>query len=137
MRAWDSYLIAEETKDTKEVSKVVMINSDDKILLLKRKENQKFPGRWDLPGGHLKEKESGEEGLLREVKEETNLNINEPSFLYRDGRHGFYKSYSWNGTLFADAELPEHVASQWFSLKEVAEMKNLSPRYLRAIKEAL
>ena len=114
-----------------------MINSNDEILLLKRKENQKFPGNWDLPGGHLKEKETGEEGLLREVKEETNLSINEPSFIYRDGRHSFYKSRSWTGTLFNDNELPEHVTSHWFSSEEVKEMKNLSLRYIKAVMEAV
>lgn len=45
------------------------------ILLIKRKA-QPFRGKWALPGGFLQENESVEQALVREVKEETDLNIN-------------------------------------------------------------
>jgi ADP-ribose pyrophosphatase YjhB (NUDIX family) len=47
---------------------------DNKILLVKRKYEPKA-GAWCLPAGFLEFSESMEEGLVWEVKEETNLNI--------------------------------------------------------------
>jgi ADP-ribose pyrophosphatase YjhB (NUDIX family) len=47
---------------------------DDKILLVKRKYEPKA-GAWCLPAGFLEFSESMKEGLVREVKEETNLDI--------------------------------------------------------------
>ncbi|MEM0373239.1 MAG: NUDIX domain-containing protein, partial [Sulfolobales archaeon] len=49
---------------------VVINNSNKKVLILKRKN-----GNWVLPKGHLEEKESFEETAIREVKEETGLDV--------------------------------------------------------------
>lgn len=62
--------------DTEHVVKVVLYDSKDNILLLKRTDKGE---KWDIPGGHIKDievkrGESGfEEGLEREVAEETGL----------------------------------------------------------------
>jgi ADP-ribose pyrophosphatase YjhB (NUDIX family) len=48
---------------------------DGKIFLLKRNV-EPFKGCWHLPGGHLERNESLEDALIREFKEETNLDIN-------------------------------------------------------------
>ena len=47
---------------------------ENQILLVKRKYEPKV-GAWCLPAGFLEFSESMEEGLIREVKEETNLEI--------------------------------------------------------------
>ena len=49
-----------------------VIIKDGKILLIKRK-NEPFKGRWALPGGFVEYGETVEEAVLREVKEETGL----------------------------------------------------------------
>ncbi|HVY01585.1 MAG TPA: NUDIX domain-containing protein [Candidatus Nanoarchaeia archaeon] len=48
----------------------------NKLLVLKRssKDNQK-PSIWELPGGRLEDNEDPHQGIKREVKEETNLDI--------------------------------------------------------------
>ena len=47
-----------------------------KILLIRRSEKDElFPETIDLPGGRLREGETSETGLAREVKEETGLEI--------------------------------------------------------------
>lgn len=51
-------------------------NNNLQILLVKRKANP-FRNKWALPGGFLQKDESIEQALIREVKEETNLVINE------------------------------------------------------------
>ncbi len=49
----------------------VIVNDKNQILLLHRKDNQK----WAIPGGTLEYNESIEQCLIREIKEETNLDI--------------------------------------------------------------
>ena len=67
-----------EPDDTPPVAKVVIINEDGEVLILKRASHMDWnPGKWDLPGGHLKEGESEEEAAKREVKEETNLTVDD------------------------------------------------------------
>lgn len=54
----------------------VIKNSKDEILLLKRKpEDRTLPNVYCLPGGKKENGESFHECIIREVKEETNLDI--------------------------------------------------------------
>jgi ADP-ribose pyrophosphatase YjhB (NUDIX family) len=51
-----------------------LIVRDGRVLLLKRT-IQPFLGHWDIPGGYLEEDEHPEVGVIREVREETSLEI--------------------------------------------------------------
>src|SRR6056297_1535541 len=60
-----------------------MIIKNRKILIIKRHENQKVvPGEWEMVGGKINMDENLEEGLLREIKEETNLDCSIERLLY-------------------------------------------------------
>lgn len=53
-----------------------IIKKDDKFLVLLRSEKARyFPLHWDFPGGTLEENEDPEDGIIREVLEETGLKI--------------------------------------------------------------
>lgn len=51
-----------------------IIVPEGKILLCKRAKDP-FKGKWDLPGGYLEEKESPEDALRREMREELGIEI--------------------------------------------------------------
>ena len=56
---------------------LIYLKKDNKYLMLLRnkKENDLNEGKWIGIGGHIEQNETTEEALIREVKEETNLDL--------------------------------------------------------------
>lgn len=76
-----------------------ILEYDRKIVLIKRaKEPGK--GKLDLPGGFVDPKESAEKALIREVKEELNINLNRLKYL------GSYPNiYKYEDVLYRTCDL--------------------------------
>lgn len=54
----------------------IVKNSEGKILVLRRHPKSKTnPHKWELPGGKTEKCEYFDEALIREIKEETNLDV--------------------------------------------------------------
>lgn len=85
-----------QNKELHRVVSTAIIHKDGKYLILRRSHDKKmFPGRWTLPGGGLvvddylnKPKSTPDawyfsvtDGLKREVKEETGLEVNQLKYL--------------------------------------------------------
>ena len=55
---------------------MTIFDSQNKILFTRRTQTLKiFPHAWVMPGGHVEPGESLEEGVIREIQEETGINI--------------------------------------------------------------
>ncbi len=134
MHGWREFLgESEDMKDSKKIAKAVLYK-DDKVLLLKRSDYmKKHAGEWDLPGGHIIEGETLEDGLLREVWEETGLKIKEPVKLHSKGDDTYYMAD------LPDAKIKlsdEHTEHKMFSLEDLEDL-NLPDKYAKAVKETL
>ena len=63
-------------KNIKIVVSLALINDADEILLSKRPKNKHLAGFWEFPGGKVETGEVPEIALIREIKEELDININ-------------------------------------------------------------
>ena len=104
------------------------INNEIDILLTKRN-IEPFKDYWCLPGGHIDSNEDAVTAVIREVKEETNLDIHPEFLTYQDeifpnrGVHNvvlIFYGYAGN-EIKAD---PVEVSDiRWFPLPQVTLMK--------------
>jgi len=106
------------------VAAVAYSPEKDKFLLVKRSSLRKrFPNEWEFPSGFL-EKETEQEGALRELKEETGL-IGEviktgKSFRVKTEMYHFRLHPVLVSVDFGDIELTEeHEGFEWIEIGEV------------------
>jgi 8-oxo-dGTP diphosphatase len=57
------------------VTCAIIRNEDNEVLIVQRGEQSDHPLKWEFPGGKLKEKETEEECIIREIKEELSIDI--------------------------------------------------------------
>lgn len=63
-------------------STVALIINESNELLVATRAHEPVKGTLDLPGGFVDLNETGEEAMVREVKEETNLDVTETKYLF-------------------------------------------------------
>lgn len=112
-----------------------IIKSGNKVFITKRGHGE-FKGKWEFPGGKIEEGETGEEAVIREIKEELRSTVKVLKFFGEiNDVHGdrcfnvkFYICELVEGNL----ELIEHFDSKW------AEPKEIKPSdFMEADKEIL
>ena len=129
---WRHYIL--EDMDTEQVRKAVLINDEDRVLILRSSDkNEKHAGEWDLPGGHIHEGEDDIEGLKREVKEETGLDIASPEMVLDDGRKKYYKTREYSGTIEIS---DEHTEYEWVTIEEL-DSYTIGAKFVEAARAAL
>lgn len=117
--------------ETRVIAKVVVVNAQGKILLLRRSESDvRRPLQWDVPGGHTDGYEYANEAAARETLEEAGITVNprELQLAYTDQQMAertlnviwlFYIAQT-NATLVTTSH--EHDESRWVSLDEAIEL---------------
>ena len=61
------------------VSTVALIDWQGKVLISLRSEDKTLSNFWEFPGGKMKNNESPDDTIVREIKEELSLDINKKS----------------------------------------------------------
>jgi len=54
---------------------VALVDADGRVLIAKRPEGKQLAGMWEFPGGKLEAGERPEVALIRELKEELGINV--------------------------------------------------------------
>ncbi len=102
-----------------------ILERDGRVLLARRGREPRL-GFWDLPGGFLHETERAVDGLRREFREETGLDVEAVQLLRIDiepyaGRHVF--SVTWLVRGDGDPVAADDVAElRWFAADELPEL---------------
>lgn len=103
--------------DSRQVAKVIIIDDNNRVLMLKRSDYvDKYAGEWDLPGGHIQVGEKFNAGMKREVKEETDLDIENPKFIQKIDNLDFYFCF-YNGKPIKVSH--EHTGFRFFAKKDL------------------
>jgi 8-oxo-dGTP diphosphatase len=118
-------------KITKHSTIGAIIKQDSKILMLDRKN---IPLGWACPAGHIEEGETPEETLVREIKEETNLDIIKYKLVIHEAvnfgtcKRGFtghdwyiYEILDWRGEIRLNHD--EHKEIGWKTMAEIKKLK--------------
>ena len=116
----------------KEIAAIILENDKGEFLLYLRdnKPTIPFPDHWDLIGGHLEEGETPEQALVREVKEELDIDLKEYTFYrkYECLTGDAYENikYIYTGRINLPSEkitLLEGVRPQFFTSEEIPHVK--------------
>ena len=114
------------------VVSAVIENSEGKILLAKRSPDKAYPDLWEDVGGGLEPNEKPEDGLLREIREETGLSdieIVKPLTVFhffhggkKDTENEIVGISYWCRTKTNEIILSdEHIEYRWVSPKEAVK----------------
>jgi len=59
------------------VAACALVDADNRVLLAQRPEGKPMAGLWEFPGGKIEAGERPEQSLIRELKEELSITVNE------------------------------------------------------------
>jgi 8-oxo-dGTP diphosphatase len=99
---------------------------EEKILAMKRAAHKPLPGKWEFPGGKIENNESAEEALIREIKEELNIDINQLELF----DHSITLLPDWEVDLSCflvqtesfPTKSTDHDAMRWLDKKDLLEL---------------
>lgn len=120
-----------------EVSVVAIFSPEKKVLLVRRPDDEENnPGFWECPGGHREHGETVEEAAIREVKEETGLDVH-----VQPGREYFSTNDDKVGVILRgtvlitdfDLKTDEHDKFAWVSKKNLHKAKPTHPDFEESI----
>lgn len=127
-------------------TKILIINERDELLILKIGVHTKQPHRsytLDLPGGFVDDGESERDGAVREIKEETNIDMNPNDLELIWAETNYYEDTDASFThllyLVGLDHTPEvkvsweHESFMWVKLDEAAEKFEDRPRFRHVV----
>ena len=107
----------------------VAVFMDDKLLVVRREAHDAdLGGAWELPGGGVDDGETIQQGAIRELKEETNLDVDEilgtfEGFDYATSRKPKARQFNFKVSVkLGEIILTEHDMFKWITESDIAEL---------------
>lgn len=124
---------AKQDEIVKRVAGAIITNVVGKILLLQRPLDDFMGGILELPSGNVKAGEAINQGLVREVKEETNLDtrtigmfINSFDYLSSSGKKSRQFNFEVKVENYENIILTEHDNYVWLDYEEVRNNERIT-----------
>ncbi|MFQ5620791.1 MAG: NUDIX domain-containing protein [Candidatus Nanoarchaeia archaeon] len=123
------------------ISRAVIIKDGEVLLIHRFRPHMEY---YVVPGGHIEENESEEEALIREVKEETNLDVKIEKRLwsledpYHNAQHHFFLVTEFTGEIQLGGPEAERNCEEnkyileWHDLADVKSL-NLLPEDMKKL----
>ena len=113
---------------TRQFSSIVIYFDGKKVLLLKRKDNVPYGGKWGFPGGGAEKGETPEEAAIRETTEETGIKVLPEDLVFLDkvvspdkrDVHVFACN-NFEGNVDAQKVYKEHDGYEWVAMDELSD----------------
>lgn len=106
---------------------VALIDVDGRVLIAKRPEGKKLAGLWEFPGGKVEPGERPEQALIRELKEELDIDVKKSClapFVFASHAYDsfhllmpLYLCRRWDGVVAAR----EHDALAWVKPNKLSD----------------
>ena len=112
----------------------LIVNDKGEVLITKRAStNDVLPEYWDIPGGTLEDGEDPTVGAIREVKEETGLNIFESHLFFQRSDVDLKKNKQFVTLVFLAKNTgtevilnpDEHSEYKWINVKDISKYKTV------------
>lgn len=113
-------------------------NTSEKVLLSKRLAHQSYPGYWEFPGGKIEIDETADNAIVRELKEELNIVIN--NYSYRGDVNYSYPKFD---VILSVYQINEYSGTPignegqdicWHNLSDISEINPILPASFDIIK---
>jgi len=133
-------------KNEAKVSVAAIIKKGDKYLLVRQGKGEHHQGLWAFPGGQVKSNETLDSAVIREVQEETGLDVSVENFfcaqIFKNDRLTEFKQYPnvvvlfYNCNVLKGNALPGSDVEKciWITLEEMKNYK-MRPTMYNVIKK--
>jgi 8-oxo-dGTP diphosphatase len=125
---WDANSVIGQMPPQKCGVSIIFVNSNREVLLFLRddKDGIPFPNMWDLLGGNVESGESPEHCIVREMKEEIEMDLASPALFNVYPMSDRIEYVFWQRADIDIAKTPLHEGQKlkWFSLDEIKMMSS-------------
>jgi len=141
---WQNYIIMPK-EDPKKAAKALILSNGKYLLLLRSAEEDICPSDWDIPGGGIEPGETEQGAMVREIKEETGIDLSSCRAIPIKRWEGLNK----NGVKISGIDFlcildsrpdvvlsPEHVEARWLSKEEILEGEEFAEWVKESVKLA-
>ena len=109
-----------------DVTCALIVDDDNRLFAAQRSRSMSLPLKWELPGGKIESNETSEQCLIREIKEELNIEIEIVKSLTPSSH--VYPSISIKLIPFIckhiakEIILKEHISFKWLNTNELLDL---------------